>query len=126
MLITLNWLKDFIDIREDPHHLAETLTNAGLEVEAVYPVVAELKNIVVAKILKIREHPNASRLVLCDVTDGNTEYKIVCGAKNMKQGDIVALAKPGAVLPKTAKFAEGIKVEKTKIRGQLSEGNWRR
>jgi phenylalanyl-tRNA synthetase beta chain len=122
MLITLNWLKDFIDIREDPHHLAETLTNAGLEVEAVYPVVAELKNIVVAKILKIREHPNASRLVLCDVTDGNTEYKIVCGAKNMKQGDIVALAKQGAVLPKTAKFAEGIKVEKTKIRGQLSEG----
>ena len=122
MLITLNWLKDFIEIKEDPQELSEILTNAGLEVEAVSPIAADLTNIVVAKILKISEHPNASRLVLCDVTDGDTVYKIVCGAKNMKEGDIVALAKPGAELPKTAKFSEGMKIEKTKIRGQSSAG----
>ncbi len=122
MLITLNWLKDFIDIEEDPYELAEILTNAGLEVEAVNPLAEGLDNIVAARILKIREHPDASRLVLCDVTDGSANYNIVCGAKNMKDGDIVTLAKIGARLPKTAKFPEGIKIKKSKIRGEVSEG----
>ncbi|HSG31505.1 MAG TPA: phenylalanine--tRNA ligase subunit beta [Thermodesulfobacteriota bacterium] len=122
MLITLNWLKDFIDIKEDPYDLAEILTNAGLEVESVTPLASGLDNIVVAKILKIRAHPDASRLVICDVTDGSTDYNIVCGAKNMKDGDIVALAKIGAKLPKTAKFPDGIKIKKSKIRGEVSEG----
>jgi len=64
----------------------------------------------------MRPHPDADRLSLCRVTDGSTTFGIVCGAKNMKAGDAVALAKPGARLP------NGVEIRKAKIRGQASEG----
>lgn len=122
MLIPLNWLKDYVDLSIPPEELGEMLTMAGLELESVDYRGKGLEKLVVARITEIKQHPNADRLKLCTVTDGNRDYEIVCGATNMKEGDNVALATAGASLPPSLKFPEGLKIRKTKIRGQSSEG----
>jgi len=122
MIFTLSWLKEYVDFDMSPEELAHSLTMGGLEVEAVECMGKGLENIVTAQILDIRPHPDASKLVLCDVTDGERNYDIVCGATNMKAGDKVALAKIGAKLPPGPKFPEGLKIKKAKIRGEVSEG----
>ena len=116
MKISLNWLKDFVDIDISPERLAEILITAGLEVEGITRLGEGLDNVVLARILSMRPHPNADRLTLCSVTTGDKVHAIVCGAKNMKEGDMVALALPGAHLP------NGMKITKSKIRGEVSEG----
>lgn len=122
MRFTLSWLKEYVDFDASPEELAERLTMVGLEVESIEYMGMGLEDILVAEILDIRPHPNASKLVICDVTDGSKLYNIVCGAKNMKAGDKVALAKAGTKLPPSAKFPEGVLIQSTKIRGELSEG----
>ncbi|MBI5874772.1 MAG: phenylalanine--tRNA ligase subunit beta, partial [Deltaproteobacteria bacterium] len=116
MKISYNWLKEYIKPLPAPDKLAEKLTMAGLEVEGVEALDKGIKGVVVAQILSVEKHPNADRLSFCKVNTGKGIHSIVCGAKNMKAGDKVALALPGATLPK------GIKIEKTKIRGVESEG----
>lgn len=116
MKISLNWLKDFVDIDISPERLAEILITAGLEVEGITRLGEGLDNVVIARILSMRPHPNADRLTLCSVSTGDKTHAIVCGAKNMKEGDMVALALPGAHLP------NGMKITKSKIRGEASEG----
>ena len=122
MRFTLSWLKDYVDFDASPEELAERLTMSGLEVESLEYLGKGLEEIVVAQILTISPHPNAPKLLLCVVSDGTNNYKIVCGAKNMGVNDKVALAKPGTRLPKSVKFPEGITIESTGIRGELSEG----
>lgn len=116
MKVSLNWLKYFVDIDISHERLADILMNAGLEVESISKLGEGLDNVVVAKILSMRPHPNADRLTLCSVTTGEKTHAIVCGARNMKEGDHVALALPGAHLP------NGMKIAKSKIRGEVSEG----
>lgn len=116
MKISLNWLKDFVDIDISPERLDEILITAGLEVEGITRLGEGLDNVVIARILSMRPHPNADRLTLCSVTTGDKTHAIVCGARNMKEGDMVALAIPGAHLP------NGMKITKSKIRGEVSEG----
>ena len=116
MKVSLNWLKDFVDIDISNERLADILMNAGLEVEGISKLGEGLDNVVVARILSMRPHPNADRLTLCAVTTGERTHSIVCGAKNMKDGDHVALALPGAHRP------NGLKIAKSKIRGEVSEG----
>ncbi len=122
MRFTLSWLKEYIEFDNPPEEIAERLTMSGLEVESIEYLGRGLEDIVVAQILDIRPHPNASKLVLCDVTDGRRRYNIVCGAKNMKSGDKVALARAGTRLPPSAKFPEGILIQSARIRGETSEG----
>src|SRR3990170_2917420 len=122
MRFTLSWLKEYVDFDASPEELAERLTMVGLEVESIEYMGMGIEDILVAEILDKRPHPNASKLVICDVTDGSKLYNIVCGAKNMKAGDKVALAKAGTKLPPSAKFPEGVLIQSTKIRGELSEG----
>ena len=122
MRFTLSWLKEYVDFDASPEELAERLTMVGLEVESIEYMGMGLEDILVAEILDKRPHPNASKLVICDVTDGSKLYNIVCGAKNMKAGDKVALAKAGTKLPPSAKSPEGVLIQSTKIRGELSEG----
>ena len=122
MRFSLSWLRDYVEFDISPHELAERLTMAGLEVEGLTHRGDEIDSIVVARIEELKPHPNAQRLVLCDVSDGTDTLSIVCGATNMKQGDKVALARVGAVLPKTDKFPDGIKIKKSKIRGEVSMG----
>jgi phenylalanyl-tRNA synthetase beta chain len=122
MRFTLSWLKEYVDFDVAPEELAERLTMSGLEVESLEYLGKGLEEIVVGEILEIRPHPDAKKLLLCDVSDGAKSYKIVCGAKNMEVDDKVALARPGTELPRSAKFPEGITIEETNIRGELSEG----
>ena len=122
MIITVNWLREYVDFGITPEELADKLTMAGLEVEGVEHRGKGLENVVVAEIVSMKPHPDATKLSLCDVTDGEKNYPIVCGASNMKSGDKVALAKIGTNLPTGPKFPEGMTIKKAKIRGEVSEG----
>ena len=122
MIVPLSWLKDYVQIDISAEELSEMLTMVGLEVEAIEYRGKDIEDVIVAQINDITPHPNADRLSLCYVTDDNTDYKIVCGATNMQVGDKVALATIGTSLPAGPKFPEGLKIKKTKIRGEVSEG----
>ena len=119
MKFSINWLNDFVKVSDfisKPDKLCESLTRAGLEIEAVENFKEQFKNVVVGEILSVDKHPNADRLTLCKVSTGKNTYSIVCGAKNHKAGDKVALALEGAVLP------GDFKIKKAKVRGEESEG----
>ena len=116
MQVSLRWLKDYVDIDLTPAEVADLLTMAGLEVDAVRDVGPSFSNVVVARILSIRPHPNADKLSLCDVTTEDETLSIVCGAMNIHVGDVVPLAKVGAVIP------GGYTIKRSKIRGEVSEG----
>lgn len=116
MKILYSWLTEFVDTRLSPREIQESLTMAGVEVSSCRFLGEGMEQVVTAKIDELRPHPNADRLSLCRVTDGSRAYDIVCGAKNMRAGDVVALARPGVKLP------NGMEIRKTKIRGQSSEG----
>ncbi|MDP2682992.1 MAG: phenylalanine--tRNA ligase subunit beta [Deltaproteobacteria bacterium] len=116
MKVSYNWLKEYVKKLPPPDELAKRLTMAGLEVEGIEALEKGISGVVTAQILSVEKHPNADRLSFCKVKTDKGIHSIVCGAKNMKAGDKVALALPGASLPK------GIKIEKTKIRGVESEG----
>ncbi|MCD6390010.1 MAG: phenylalanine--tRNA ligase subunit beta, partial [Desulfobulbaceae bacterium] len=116
MKFTLDWLKQYVDVKMTVAELADRLTMAGLEVDSVENLSQELNKVHVAQILEVRSHPDADRLVLCDVAVGDEKKQIVCGAPNAKAGMLSPLALPGAVLP------GGLKIKKGKIRGQVSEG----
>ncbi len=116
MRLSLNWLKDYVNIDMSAEELSYLLTMAGLEVEELTPVGHNINSVIAAKILGIEKHPDADRLSVCRVFDGKCEVPVVCGATNMKCGDTVAMAVPGAVLP------NGVKIKEGKIRGKLSCG----
>lgn len=116
MRVSLRWLQDYVDVAESPQGLAHRLTMGGLEVSSVTAVGEGISDVVIGQVLERGPHPGADRLSLCRVTDGSETYDIVCGATNMKAGDRVALARVGARLP------GGLKIQKAKIRGQVSWG----
>ena len=116
MKIQKSWLEEYLpEIKNKSNkEIAEIFHLAGIEVEGIETGIH--KNVVVAKIIKVEKHPDADRLSLASVTDGVSDYKIVCGAPNIKPNQIVPMAKIGAILP------GGFEIKKTKIRGIESEG----
>lgn len=116
MKVSLNWLKEYVDFNLFAEELAERFNMTGTAVESIDYLGQELKDVVVGQIKTIRSHPNADNLTLCLVNVGDRDLQIVCGARNMKEGDKVPVALVGAVLP------SGFQVKKTKIRGIESEG----
>lgn len=117
MKVSLNWLREFVELPASTEALIDLLTFAGVEVEGVEQRGVALEKVVVAQILESVQHPNADRLSVCKVDDGSGEARqIVCGAKNYKVGDKVPLALPGAVLPGDFKIKIG------KLRGVESAG----
>jgi len=116
MKISLNWLRDYVEVSLEPRALGDRLTMSGLEVSSVDSFGQDIGDVAVGQILEQGPHPNADRLSLCKVTDGSETYDIVCGASNMAPGDKVALAKVGA------RLAGGVVIKKSKIRGQPSFG----
>ncbi len=116
MLYSYNWLKEYIDKLPAPADLSELLTMTGSEVDSVRDLSEGIDGVITARIEKVEPHPNADKLSLCRVNDGNNNYSIVCGATNMKDGDLVALARHGATLP------GGIKIKRVKLRGVESGG----
>ena len=119
MRVSWKWLNELVDLSlvGGPAGLAELLTRRGLEVEEIQSQAEGWDKVVSVKILERKQHPEADRLSLCQVSLGSGEpLEIVCGAQNMKAGDTVALAQIGAKLP------NGLKIEKSKIRGVVSNG----
>ena len=115
MRISIEWLKEFVDIKENPSALADMLSMLGLESEVVHDF-SLLSNVVVGKVVTAKKHPNADRLKLCTVNDGAHTLNVVCGAPNVDAGQTIAFAQVGAVLP--GDFV----ISKAKIRGQESRG----
>src|SRR5438132_1064667 len=117
MKFSINWLREFVGLRKNPEETADLLTRAGVETENIETRGSKIDNVIVSQITASSRHPNADRLTVCEVDDGSgTKRQIVCGAKNYKVGDKVALALPGAKLP------NGLEIRKSKLRGVESEG----
>src|SRR6478609_9978088 len=98
MKITLNWLRQYVEFDYSAEQLAERLTMLGIEVESIKKQAGEFEGVVVAQVLSRDKHPNADKLSLCRVNDGQGERQIVCGADNFKPGDKVPLILPGSCL----------------------------
>ncbi len=116
MLVSLKWLKDYVDVEMTPAELADALTMAGLEVDEIKQIKPAFTGVVSAEIISVKPHPSADKLSLCEVTDSIQTYPIVCGAKNIKAGNIVPLAKVGATIP------GGYTIKSTVLRGEKSDG----
>jgi phenylalanyl-tRNA synthetase beta chain len=116
MKVTYNWLKEFVDFDLSPEDLADVLTMLGLEVEGMEKQGCGMDDVVVARVEEKQQHPNADKLSLCRVNNGAEILDVVCGAHNFQQGDTVALAQIGAILP------GDFKIKRSKIRGEESCG----
>ncbi len=116
MKASVEWLKEYSDIDVDCEKLGDILTMTGSKVEEVIEKGNDIKNVVVGKILEIKKHPNADKLVVTKVDVGTEKVQIVTGAKNIKENDIVPIAKDGAELP------GGKKIIKSPLRGVDSCG----
>lgn len=117
MYLSLNWLRELTPYQGTAEELADRLTMLGLEVEEITRPFAHLKDIVVGRVLERRVHPQADRLSLCRVDIGQVQtLPIVCGAPNVAQGQLVAVARPGTVLP------DGKEIRQAVIRGETSTG----
>ncbi len=116
MKVSLSWLKKYMPVDLEPSRIAEKLTMAGLEVESVESRFDYLENVVVGRVEKVQKHPGADKLTCCTVDTGNGKAEVVCGAPNVREGLNVPCALPGAILP------GGMKIKKSKIRGEKSEG----
>lgn len=113
MKVLLSWLKDYADFDLTTSELEEKLNVTGTEVDSVTSGLDE--KVIVAKILKIEKHPNADRLQIATVFDGEKELTVVCGAPNIYEGQIAPLAQVGAKL-------QDFEIKKSAIRGVESEG----
>jgi len=118
MITSLSWLKNHLSTKANLNQVAERLTKIGLEVESIKSSNNNSDNFIVCKIVKSQKHPNADKLKLCDVDIGSGNLvKVVCGAKNARDGLFAVYAPPGAVIPKT-----NMKLKIAKIRGVESHG----
>ncbi len=117
MNVTLSWLKDYIDFKFSPSELADRLTMLGIEVETVKELGTGLEGVVVGKVSAVGPHPNADKLVLCQVEVGEAEeLRIVCGAPNVREGMFAPVATVGVTLP------IGLTIKAAKLRGEVSQG----
>ena len=117
MRVPVSWLRDYVDVDLAPEALAEALTVRGMEVQAIEVVGADWTDVVVGRLLSVERHPNADKLWLTSVDVGAGEpLQVVCGADNIAPGQLVPVARVGAVLPGERR------IERTRIRGVESQG----
>lgn len=124
MKVSLSWLKEYIDLPQNvtAEEIADKLTFAGLEVDAIEDQGKGLDKVYVGTILEKNQHPNADRLSLTKISVGdalgNKEQilSIVCGAQNIAVGQKIPVATIGAIIP------NGLEIKPSKIRGEASEG----
>ena len=118
MKVTLSWLREFApDIDGDPVVLGETLSALGLAVEEMDVVGEIVDGVVLAKVLELRPHPDADKIQLVDVDQGDGQpLQVCCGAFNMRVGDLIPFATIGTVMP------NGMEIAQREMRGQTSNG----
>lgn len=117
MLISNEWLKEYVTIDDSVSNLAERITRTGIEVDDLIDYTKDIKNLVVGFVKSKEKHPDADKLNVCQVDIGEDEpVQIVCGAPNVDAGQYVIVAKVCGRLP------GGIKIKRAKLRGERSEG----
>ena len=115
MKLSINFLKDYVDIDVDTKKLAEDMTNVGNEYDSAERLI-NATNLVIGEVLECEPHPDSDHLHICKVNVGEQVLPIVCGAPNVRKGLKVIVALPGANLP------GGITIKAGKIRGEESNG----
>lgn len=98
MKLPLSWIKEIIDLNVPPHQIADLLTHAGLEVDSFVPLPLNFEKVVVGEVTHTERHPDADKLCVATVADGNDSYQVVCGASNCRVGMKTAFAMVGAKL----------------------------
>ena len=117
MNLSRKWLSEFVTVDANDREFAEAMTLSGSKVEVTEDQGAEIVNVVVGKVVSITRHTNSDHMWVCQVDVGEGEpTQIVTGAQNVKQGDLVPVAKHKSLLP------GGKKIEKGKLRGEISNG----
>ncbi len=115
MKVTLNWLKEYVDFDLTSEQLSEKLTMLGLEVEEYFTEPRNFSNVVIGVVKSVAKHPDADKLHVCRVSDGQEDYNVICGAPNVKTEGKYPFARVGADL-------NGFAITARKIRGVKSEG----
>ena len=117
MNISYAWLKSITPgLSESPEDLAERLALLGAPVEELASASAGLEDLIIGEVKSVRGHPNADRLSLCEVYDGEELVEVVCGAPVIEEGGFYPFAPVGVTLP------GGFKLKRAKIRGEYSNG----
>jgi phenylalanyl-tRNA synthetase beta chain len=116
MLVPISWLKEFVNVLEEPKELSKRLTMSGSNVEGIKHWGEDIKNIVVGKLEKVEKHPDADKLLVVYVNTRSESIQIVTGATNIKEGDKVPVALHGSTI------SGGKKIRASKLRGVESAG----
>lgn len=116
MKFSEQWLREWVNPNIGSQELMDQITMAGLEVDGFEAVAGEFSGVVVGEVVSVAPHPDADKLRVCQVSNGEQTVQVVCGAPNVRDGLKVPFAEVGAVLP------GNFKIKKAKLRGQPSEG----
>ncbi|MBQ4317416.1 MAG: phenylalanine--tRNA ligase subunit beta, partial [Clostridia bacterium] len=117
MEVSLNWLKDYVNLPDDIKNFCDAMTMTGTKVEGYKVLGSDIENVVVGKIMSTEPHPDSDHLIICQLDVGKEEkLQIVTGAQNVKAGDVVPVCLDGAKLP------GGKTIKNGKLRGVLSQG----
>ena len=117
MKVSYQWIKDFVALDASLEEFCDAMTLSGTKVEEVFEQCIDIDGVVIGQIEEVSQHPNADKLVLCQVNIGNADkIQIVTGAPNVEKDQFVPVALTGAHL------AGDLKIKKSKLRGQISEG----
>ncbi len=116
MRTPLSWLSDYVELTGSPRAIADRLTFSGTEVEGIETSGADVPGVIVAEVRAVARHPNADKLAVCTVFDGDREVQVVCGAPNVQAGGKYPFAPIGVTLP------GGLVIKKAKLRGVESFG----
>ncbi len=126
MLVPILWLKDYTDIDINIDEYCDRMIMSGSNIETVEHYGINTENVFVGRIESIRNHPNADRLVICDVNIGERNVQIVTGASNVFEGASVPVATDGAIIPGPlhgqAKDGSSVVILKGELRGVSSDG----
>lgn len=131
MKVSLNWVKEFTDVKLPVDKLVEKIGAQLGEVEEVIDLGKRYQGIIVAKVISCQKHPNADKLHVCTIDDGRAakhvkrdakgHVQVVCGAPNVRAGQMVAWLPPGATVPATI-GKDPLVLESRDIRGEMSNG----
>ena len=116
MKASISWLKSLCPTDLSVDEIVSRLTMAGLEVDGVEAAAKPFTHVVVGEVLSVSQHPDADKLNVCEVTDGEATYQVVCGAPNVRAGLKVPFARVGAVI------GDDFKIKQAKLRGVESNG----
>lgn len=122
MLVSLNWIKKFTDLKFDDQELIIKIGSQIAEVESVVDLSAKYSGILVAEIIEANDHPEADKLGIYQLSNGQQTIQVVAGDKTLKVGDKVAYIPPGSVVPASFGTDQEFVIEARELRGEMSNG----